>query len=314
MSITYDEARIRNLKIKIANALVHDSRLSLDGKFDNEKLVKLFYFKQRDVEQLKSNLFGEDGQILDEVKRDIEEIIRLNAMVHEEINYEEECGKLKMGYLALKNHYDSFKNNQEFIEQQLSNLSTVSGNLHYYLLPIYDERFICNSDIIPEDNLNNYYYHFHSIEDLYRCIFETDKSLSWKSTGGDLNLGYKLNFKVYTSRWGHYDNYTFSREYYGWKIGAFGKNAKCHKNGQVLKEEGKHYVTEHNGLYYFLNHDSVHYPRSGVEYALEVLWNDADSKEMGIEELQSKLSDIAAWISGVEKATHQYQPSWCSYY
>lgn len=314
MSITYEEARIRNLKIKIVNALINNSQLSLAEKFDNEKLVKLFYFKQRDVKQLKTYLFSEDGRILDEVKRSIEEIIQLNTMVRNEVNYEEECEKLKVGYLSLKNHYDSFKNNQEFIEQQLNNLSTVSRNLHYYILPIYDERFICNSEIIPEDDLRNYYYHFHTIEDLYRCIFEADKSLSWKSTGGDLNLGYKLNFKVYTSRWGHYDNYTFSREYYGWKIGAFGKDEKCDKNGGVLKEEGKQNDNEHTGLYYFLNHDSVQYPRSGVEYALEVLWNDADSKEMGVEELQSKLSDIAAWISGVEKATHQYQPSWCSYY
>lgn len=251
MGITYDEARIRNLKFKIVNALVNDSRVSLDESFNNEKLVKIFYFKQRDIEQFKTNLFNEDGQILDEVKRSIEEIVQMNMRVREEVDYGEECEKLKVGYLALKNHYDSFESNQEFIEQQLDNLSTVASNLHYYILPIYDERFICNSDILPEDDLSDYYYHFHSIEDLYRCIFETDKSLSWKSTGGDLNLGYKLNFKVYTSRWGHYDNYTFSREHYGWKIGAFGKDAKCDKNGEVLKEVGKQYVTEHTGLHYF---------------------------------------------------------------
>lgn len=314
MSITYEEARIRNLKIKIANAIIQDSTVSLNEKFDNEKLVKLFYFKQRDIEQLKTKLFDEEGQLFDGIKSSIEGIIQTNNSVHQQINYEEERGKLKEGYLALKNHYDAFKNNQKFIEQTLRGLSEVSRNLHYYILPIYEESFICNSGIIPEDDLDNYYYHFHSVEDLYRCIFEADKSVSWKSTGGDLNLGYKLNFKVYTSRWGHYDNYTISREYYGWKIGAFGKNAECAKNGEVLKEEGKDYVTEHTGLYYFLNHDSVQYPRNGVEYALEVLWNEADLKEMEVVELQSKLSDIAEWISGVEKATHQYQPSWCNYY
>lgn len=315
MSITIEQARVRNIKIKITRALLDDSRLSVERKYEDEELKNSFYFKQSDIELLKLLIFDSEGFIQDNCRREIERLIELHRKILEEVDYITECENLKFGYLELKKHYDTFNIDAVFIEEILNQLSETVIKLHYYLLPIYDEQFIYNSEIIPEDNLKEFYHHFHAIEDLYRFIFEPKKSIYWKSTGGDLNLGYKLSFKIYTSRWGHYDNYTFIRTYRGWKISALANTIECDRNGEALyKRETIESYSTPTGLYYSLHHDSVQFPEEGVKYALEELWKEADSREMGIEELQTKLSDIANWISQVEKATHKYQPIWCKYY
>jgi len=59
---------------------------------------------------------------------------------------------------------------------------------------------------LPEINVKEYYYHFHTIEDLYNELHGTEKH--WKKIEGDINVNVDLQFKVYTARWGHEDNYS----------------------------------------------------------------------------------------------------------
>lgn len=134
---------------------------------------------------------------------------------------------------------------------------------------------------------------------MYKIILgEYKYKLSYR---GDINLDYKLNFKVYTRRWGHYDNYSIARTITGWKVSHLSYNGNDEKDGSkyLLKS---------------LDHDSVVYPEDGIKYALVTLWNMADEEEMSVEELQIKLQEIADWISEVEKVTGATQPSWCGYY
>lgn len=173
--------------------------------------------------------------------------------------------------------------------------------LERHKVPIYPEQYIANSNIIHEESLKEYYDHFHPLEDLYRYIFEGSK-ISWKSTYGDINLNKEISMEIYTTRWGHYDNYRIKRTLDGWGIsGLHSGNVKCAKDGE-------------GALTDLLKHDSVCYPEEGLKYAMELLWNEADSTEMKMEELRRKISDIAEWINEVEKVTHQYQPEWCNYY
>lgn len=123
----------------------------------------------------------------------------------------------------------------------------------------------------------------------------------WKSVEGDINLDKDMKFKVYTTRWGHDDIYTIRRTFKGWDVRHIGINGETEKNGRGALESN-------------LEHDSICYPKEGVEYAFQTLWQEADTTSMSIEELQSRIQDIADWISEVEKVTHQYQPDWCLYY
>ena len=75
---------------------------------------------------------------------------------------------------------------------------------------------------------------------------------------------------------------------------------ECKKNGE-------------GGLFMNLEHDSVFYPKDGVQYALEKLWEDADEGEIDFEELKKRVQQIADWISAVEKSINA-QPEWVYYY
>ncbi|MBV6682345.1 hypothetical protein KV679_01425 [Bacillus sp. JRC01] len=307
MRISYEDARIRNLTIKISHAILENKSLVFNEELSDEELKDQFFFKESDIHLLR-NLKLEGNQ---NIFRSIAESAGSFIEEHNKIS-SDEVDQLKKTiekeYKEMKSHFESFKVNYDFIKQKLNQLTDASYKLHWYYLPVYDEDFIINRDIIPEKDLNEFYNHYHSIEDLYRYIFEPTKAFDWRSTGGDLNLGYKLDFKVFTCRWGHYDNYTFIRLYNGWKISAMIGAIDCSPNGEAISAK------EPSGLYYILNQDSVQYPEDGVKYALSNLWKDADNNEMSLEELQDKLHDVANWISEVEKATHDNQPSWCLYY
>ena len=116
----------------------------------------------------------------------------------------------------------------------------------------------------------------------------------------DLHLGQEMPFTVYTRRWGSTDTYQISRTVDGWYCRHISINGKCKKNGE-------------GALFQNLEHDNVFFPRDGVAYAFEKLWEDADEGKIDFNELSNRLQQVADWISEVEKSILK-QPEWVNYY
>lgn len=188
-------------------------------------------------------------------------------------------------------------NKKEYDELIASGIA-IAKNLHWKYLPIYEEQTIINRQCTPEEDLLEYYNHYHTLEDLYKVI--KGEKIDLNNKNGDITLNKPFKFEIYTNRWNHYDTYIFERTMYGWEIFYF-DTYKCLKNGE-------------NGLFTLLNHDYVFYPKEGVAYALEKLWEKADNGELSIENLQVKLQEVAEWISDVERSLRRKQPEWCNYY
>lgn len=290
-----EQARLRNLTVKIAHAVLEDG-LDMDLKFVDNDIFKKLYFKKSDIEIFKSKIF-EDGSILSEIKNKVNIFIEKNQE-YTDCNEEE---TLKNLYSELDNYFKNHEHDEDKFQRDIKAANEVAAKLHWKYLPIYTEQFIVNNGVLPEDNLGYFYNHFHAIEDLYRYIY-TDNKLDWRSIEGDLNLDKKMTFKVYTTRWGHHDHYYIKRTMDGWFVEHLtAHNGMSDKNGE-------------GAMFDKLNHDSVVFPKEGVKYAFELLWNEADTTNMTVEELQRKLDEIALWIEQVEKVTHQFQPDWCGYY
>jgi hypothetical protein len=290
-----EQARLRNLIIKITHAVIED-KLDLNINFEDGDVFKKLYFKRSDLEIHRKDIF-KNNFILEEIK---EKVNLYNKKYQESFKYNEE-ERFKNLYFELDSYFKTHNSDEMKFKQNIKEANDIATRLHWKYLPIYVEQFIVNNGVLPEDQLGYFYNHFHAIEDLYRYIF-TDNKIDWKSIDGDINLDKEMVFKVYTTRWGHYDNYTIKRTLNGWFVEhLMANNGDSDKNGDgALLEK--------------LDHDSVAYPTEGVKYALEILWNEADTTEMTVEELQKRLNEIALWIEQVEKVTHEYQPNWCGYY
>lgn len=300
MIMTYEDARKRNLVVKLFKKYLEDSNLD-SMEFGKRDIASVLYFKQADINSYILDFFEEIPNEKIKLKNEYMQVIKdfkkkYDMYIVENEKLKEEYIKL---YNTLKSCFDGFTIDGKTYEENIANAIEVATKLHYIYMPIYSEQMIINRGYLPEKDTNEYYNHFHAIEDLYYEVMGSGKS--WMSVDGDINLDKDMNFKVYTARWGHEDNYTIRRTYEGWYVNHISINGETRKNGTGALENN-------------LEHDSVCYPKDGIEYAFETLWEEADTTSMSIDELQHRVQDIADWISGVEKATHQYQPDWCLYY
>ncbi|WP_342544249.1 hypothetical protein [Lysinibacillus sp. FSL W7-1291] len=306
--IKFVEERKRNLIFHILKYSLENPTFDFDSEINVSDLKQKFYFKESDVITFKEE-FINNNYFTEEIKETLNDYIQKRDTVLETVQ-ESDVNEFKDIYQALVNYYSNV-DREVNLNDLLDKGARIAQELHWLYFPVYKEEFISNSGMIPETNLYEYYYHFHMIEDLYREITNSDKKINWKSTQGDINLEKEISMKIYTTRWGHYDRYTVKRTKVGWTFysGVY-QDVECTYNGESLSPDGD----SDSGLYYILRHDSVQFPKEGVKYAFENLWEEADSNEMSIEELEEKVADIALWISEVEKVTHKYQPSWCKYY
>lgn len=178
---------------------------------------------------------------------------------------------------------DSFEN----FRNELKNLITLAKDIHIYELPEYNERTIYNREIIPEDNLEKYYNHYHTLEDLYEWIKDSEKEKEKiRSIKGDINLNEVLDFKVISKRWkGVEDNYRVERTTKGWNC-TFFRDYKGGKDGEAILE--------------ILDHDNVSYPID-IKYFFEELWELADNAEnMDKTKLQVQIDKLVKWINVTE--------------
>lgn len=294
-------ARERNLKFIIVRKYLQE-HFPITKKFSREDISKLFYFRQADFAdslttffQEKNNSFIMKKKIFEEIKEIIEK--------HNKSKQNEE--QFRTNYIKIfkdfktKSNLNPYSFNFEEYQKLYVAVKPYIESLHWSQLPEISEQMMINSEMIPEDNLTEYYNHYHTLEDMYEVLIgNLVPSNSYK---GDLNLNKKLSFEVYTRRWGHTDTYRIERRIKGWFISHISINGLSNKQGEPTLSAN-------------LKHDSIQYPEEGIKYAFETLWELADETEMSVDELQTKLQEIADWISEIEKTVGRYQPDWCNYY
>ncbi|WP_025683049.1 hypothetical protein [Paenibacillus maysiensis] len=300
--VTRIKARQRNLQMIMVRQYVA-KQYQLNDKFTEDQIVNLFYFRQSDLANSLKYFFEKKGDKYT-LRKEVKE--KIKSMSDKHINLKKELNSEQL----ISDYLESFK---IFSKEYLGNIFEGSSiyetffkknyaaleSLHWLSLPEYEEQMMINSHILPEDDILQYYDHYHALEDLYRVLNgELKPANSFK---GDKNLNKQLAFRVYSRRWGNEDTYLVQRRINGWHVQHLSINGVSDKDGT-------------GPLLMNLDHDSIQYPKDGIKYALSVLWNLADESEMSVEELQSKLQEIADWVSAVEKAVGYYQPDWCGYY
>lgn len=202
-------------------------------------------------------------------------------LTENEKNLREEIRKqLKTVYEMLKN-YRIDKEVQDLIKEMGNNAHelhmSLKNNDHE---PHHHEYMLKNRGVKPEDP--QFYMHVHPVEDLLKFIDDPKANDDPK----DQTIGQDFEFHVYSRRWEHEDTYLFKRTSEGWDIHFF-KGGSCDKGG-------------HPFLFDNLNHDLIQYPR-GLDDWLEWLWEQAASKSLSKEEVQTALNELANWVNITEK-------------
>lgn len=296
----WNKVRERNIKINIAKQLIKFEKVE-KRSFTRQDLKELFSFKESDILYVAPSIFDIQGEqyIMTSIFAEfIDKVIRSNkaakdALSAAEAEYIRVYGSFREN--AEKNMYRAYVgDNYQKMFERLKELIPI---IHWGRLPIFNKYLIYNREKDPEFEMMEFYDHPDCLKALLNEIKNKGIILSNKS---DDTLDKKIEFKVYTRRWGHEDAYSIKRTVCGWYCEYFAIQGKCKKNGE-------------GGLFMNLDHDYVFYPKEGVSYAMERLWEDADEGIIDFNELSRRVQQIADWISAVEKAISA-QPEWVGYY
>lgn len=283
------EARKRNCIVRIFHFLKKE-QLALDNieeiEFTLDGIKKNFVLKESDLFFFENDLFEISNKN-----------IKLKNEITEKIKELDTLTKREFDEKLIKEYCDLFSKYQKEPDQsRISPLSQKASIIHKHLIPIIPEELLYseNEYIDPEENTESIYSDYFLLDELNKTITENKGDFP---ENGDDNLKRKMDFRVYSNRWGHYDTYRITRTMFGWDV------THISINGPSLKD-GSGCITEN------LKHDSIFYPKYGVQEAFEILWEKADSTHNYEERLQEKLQDIADWISETEKARSTGRPEW----
>lgn len=279
------EPNIRNTKIKILRIVI-EKKLNLEAIFSYSDIKHQFYIREGEFKAFHSKLFE---KVNDQFKLQSNIVDELNSYLEKHNSSKAIIGNLSKEYSLIFKH--KIKESYSYV---LDEVMKYIEPLHWYYLPVYSDMMINNRGLSPEKDLKEYYNHYHSLEDMYKvCIGEEE---NWRTPRGDINLNQELVFKVYTNRWGHYDHYIVKRTSVGWSAINIAVGGSGDKKGN-------------DSFIACFNQDFVAYPQD-FKYVIERLWELADSTAMSVEELQSKLDDVAKMVSMVEKTVKKYTPVW----
>jgi len=287
--IEREQSRLFNLKMRIIKYLI-DNRLEFSHKFTIEDLRdnKNLFLREVDFSYLdKSDWFEnhEKFYICNEIIKDDYESIKEKYIQKQD--YEGLKKELFEAYeqIQLASKQKGYKRLNEILSTQVDN----AFNLWKMTLVEYPEYYMENSGMYPSNK--EFFNHIHMIEELCKLLSQPQSY----SKLGDINLNQKMQFVVFTNRWGHDDHYEIARSYDGWIFYGMYQTAditNCEKDGS-------------GALVDALEHDSINYPKD-LSFAFEHLWEEADKKEMSTNELSSYISDLADWISITEKAKPKF--------
>lgn len=298
--IAWREVRLRNLEINIAKQLINRA-LTDKSSFTNSELKDIFAFKESDILYLASSLFWEENEKYT-VKEDFADFLDRVFKSHTAVlpyleTAEAEFIHIYGAFYDMSERDPYGRNGVEPYGEMYEKLKNIIPIIHWGRLPIFNRYLLYNRNVNPESDMLEFYDHPDCLTALLNDIKNKGIVLSNSS---DASLNKKMSFDVYTRRWGHIDTYAVERTVDGWKCGHISINGKCKKDGE-------------GSLFSNLEHDGVFFPKEGVAYAMQRLWEDADDGKIDFDELSERLQQVADWISTVEKSVNA-QPEWVNYY
>ncbi len=298
--MAWKKVRERNLKINIAKQLIIRG-LSERRSFTRQEIKDIFSFKESDVLYIAPDLFDiveEDYVMTSEFAEYLDKVFRSNNAVKDHLSAAEaEYIRIYGSFCeeAEKDIYRAYSGDR--YRKLFDKLKEIIPIIHWGRLPIFNKYLIYNREKDPELEMIEFYEHPDCLNALLNEVKNKGIILSNKS---DDTLDKEMSFKVYTRRWGHEDRYSIKRTVNGWYCGYLAIGGECKKSGE-------------GGLFNNLDHDSIFYPKDGVAYAMEKLWEAADEGEIDFDELIIRIQQVADWISAVEKSIDA-QPEWVGYY
>ncbi|MET1174593.1 hypothetical protein [Paenibacillus amylolyticus] len=172
---------------------------------------------------------------------------------------------------------------REIVNEAFIKMKNAAHELHMELKPHpkHHKHMIENRGLQPEDP--EFYNHIHPVEDLLDYLNNT----SANDDPIDHTLGKTFDFKIYTSRWGSYDNYKLTRNENGWFLNALSYQGQCDTYGD-------------QELTRALEHDSVSYPRNMGSF-LDSIWQLAQLNGLTYDQVKNMLDELAEWISETER-------------
>ena len=110
--------------------------------------------------------------------------------VYDTIHVNQEIFDFKEKFLEFKDSVFSRKGNQEY-KRLIAPLLELAPKLHWHYLPIYSDNIVYNRGVVPENQPEIFYDHFHTLEDLYEVV--TCNPYKWESSLGDINLDEEMD-------------------------------------------------------------------------------------------------------------------------
>jgi hypothetical protein len=190
----------------------------------------------------------------------------------------------------LQAHYRDPKNlSSSDFKEVYAEMASKAHKLHKLLKadgkePKHHKYMLENRGVSVDDE--EFYNHLHPVEDLIAFVNDPDVN----NDPEDSTIGARFNFRVYTRRWGHYDNYSIVRNDSGWIVSFMPSAPNVNSDKKGIP-----------GLFDALDHDSVCYPQH-IDDFFEWIWEKAaDGADKAT--VQDALDKIADWISICEKST-----------
>lgn len=298
---TEERARKRNLCISIVKHIAENQKM-LESAYKTQEIAENFCFRQRDIKYYLTDFFCPAGNsqycFQPEMRKVIEKFLEahkraLPALDEARVMFLKTFGKFYYDMKKERYCFDAAR-----LDRIYAGLHDTITILHWGQLPILNKWLMINSGRIPEENVVAFYDHYHMLSALMQDIQGNGENMTRQ---GDETLEHELEFSVYTRRHRIHDRYRIRRTVDGWFAGHISINGPCKKDGT-------------GALIANLNHDCVFYPEDGLKYAMNELWEQAEEGELTLEQLQERLQQIADWVSAVERAVGDYQPSWVNYY
>lgn len=132
-----------------------------------------------------------------------------------------------------------------------------------------------------------FYKHVHPVEDLLAFIEDPHAN----DDPVDQTIGEEFTFTVFSRRWGHHDPYSIKRTESGWDVMHLAIGGPCDKGGRPF-------------LFDNFRQDSIQHPHR-LDGWFEWLWDQAESRGLTKEQVQSALDDLAVWVSQTEENVPQ---------
>jgi len=273
------DARIFNLKIRVLKFIIENDK-TFDYEFRKEELLnnEKLYFREKDLDlMLEFVRTTKDGYKIKNTE-EFEKIFKIHQTYKNE-NFELLFKELENGYIeeqeAIKK--EEYEKAWDFADK----CKDIGYKLYWMKLPEFEEYLYVNSGQFPTNK--EFFNHIHILEDLYNNLKNPKPYLK----KGDENLNKKIDFKIYTRRWGHEDFYSIERTKDGWKVYGFSIFNTNKKAQDLIKQ--------------ILEHDGVIYPYN-LENIFEDLWEKAD-EDMDFNSLKRCIINLFEWVSNIEYNT-----------